>query len=198
MDVLIDPNIAYLVLVGCFMLIALALISPGTGVLEAGAVITLVLAGYSIYNLPINLWSLILLILGLALFILAVRKPGKVIYLVSSILALVLGSAFLFRGEAWWQPAVNLILAGVTSVLAGAFFWISARKVLEAESVRPTHDLEALVGATGEAKSDIHLEGSVQVDGELWSAFSDQPIPSGAIIRVVGREGFLLKVEPKA
>lgn len=197
MDVLFDPNIAYLILVGSFVFIAMALVSPGTGVLEVLAVITLVLAGYSIYNMPINLWSLILLIAGLALFVLAIRMPRRVVYLVGSIVALILGSAYLFRGDAWWKPAVNLILAGVTSLVAGAFFWVSARKVLEAESVRPTHDLESLIGATGEAKTEILLDGSVQVAGELWSAYSDQPIPSGAIIRVIGREGFLLKVEPK-
>jgi membrane-bound serine protease (ClpP class) len=59
----------------------------------------------------------------------------------------------------------------------------------------PVHDLEGLIGATGVAKSTISEEGSVQVAGELWSAKSDEVIPEGSQVRVVGREGFDLKVE---
>ena len=37
-----------------------------------------------------------------------------------------------------------------------------------------TVDLSALVGQMGEAKTRVHKEGSVQVDGELWSARSQK------------------------
>jgi membrane-bound serine protease (ClpP class) len=53
-----------------------------------------------------------------------------------------------------------------------------------------------LIGSIGEAKTEINDEGSVQVGGELWSARSDQAIPLGARVRVIAREGFILKVEP--
>ena len=136
------------------------------------------------------------ILVGVVLFVVAVRQPNQPAYLVVSIVALVIGSAFLFRGEVWYIPAVNPILASVVSVASGGFFWIVARKVIEARNVQPTHDLKALVGAVGEARSEVHTEGSVQVAGELWSAYSDTLIPDGARVRVVGREGFMLKVEP--
>ena len=60
---------------------------------------------------------------------------------------------------------------------------------------RLTRILQALIGAIGEAKTDIHQEGSVYAGGEQWSARSDQPIPTGARVRVLEREGFTLKVE---
>ena len=75
------------------------------------------------------------------------------------------------------------------------FFWVTARKVIEAESTRPTHDLGALVGMIGEAKTEIHEDGSIQVAGELWSAVSDEPISEGQRVRIIGREGFVLKVQ---
>jgi membrane-bound ClpP family serine protease len=59
----------------------------------------------------------------------------------------------------------------------------------------PSHDLSALVGQIGEAKTHIHAEGSVQVDGELWSARSEKSIPNGSAVKVVAREGFVLVVE---
>jgi membrane-bound serine protease (ClpP class) len=196
MEFLLDPNIAYLILAGGMMLAILAVLSPGTGLLELGALFALLLAGYSMSQLPINLWAFLLLIVGVIPFLLAVRRSGQVIYLVISILAAIIGSTFLFRSEVWWLPAVNPFLAVVVSGLSGGFLWIVARKVLEAESARPTHDLGTLIGAFGEAKTDINGDGSVQVDGELWSAISHQRIERGARVRVVGREGFILEVEP--
>ena len=63
-------------------------------------------------------------------------------------------------------------------------------------SIAPPHqDLTALIGAIGEAKTDIFQEGSVYAGGEQWSARSDQPISSGARVRVLERDGFTLKVE---
>ena len=48
MSFLFDPNVAYLLLVGGFLLAILALFAPGTGLLELGAMAMLVLAGFSI------------------------------------------------------------------------------------------------------------------------------------------------------
>ena len=117
------------------------------------------------------------------------------IFLGISILALVVGSAYLFKGEIWWQPAVNPVLALVVSLLVGGFFWIAARKTFEADAAPPSHDLSGLIGALGEAKSAIHQEGSAQVLGELWAVRSDHPITEGSVIRVTGRDGFILDVE---
>lgn len=195
LDILLNPNVAYLFLVGGFLLAVLALLAPGTGVLEVGALFALILAGWAVYNVPINLWALIVLLLGVLPFILAVRRTGNLIFLVISIIAMVVGSAFLFQGQGL-QPAVNPVLAIVVSSLTGGFFWVVTRKVLEAEQTRPSHDLEALIGRIGEAKTDIHDEGTVQVAGELWTAHSDEPISEGAHVRVLGREGFVLQVEP--
>lgn len=193
-DILLNPNIAYLVLVGGVMLSILAVLSPGTGLLEAAALILLILAGFAIYNLPINYWALGILLLGIIPFIFALRRSGNTLYLAISIAALVVGSVFMFQGQGW-QPAVNPVLALVVSTFSAGSLWLIGRKILEADQARPAHSLEALIGAIGEAKSEIYEEGSVQVAGELWTARSSQPIPNGSQVRVVGREGFILNVE---
>jgi membrane-bound serine protease (ClpP class) len=197
MDFLQNPNITYLLLAGGLIFSMLALASPGTGILEIGALFVLGLAGWGIatYNLPFNAWSLVILLAGMVLFFLAVRRPKQLYLLIVSILAVMVGSAFLFRSQTWYIPAVDPFLAVVVSVLSGSFFWIAARTVMEAASARPVFDLDTLIGAKGEAKTHIFKEGSVQVEGELWSARSDQPIQSGTAIRVLERDGFTLKVE---
>jgi membrane-bound serine protease (ClpP class) len=195
MDFLLNPNVAYLLLTAGLFFTILAMLSPGTGILEILGLIMLILAGYSIYNLPINWWAMLVLLVGFVLFFLAIQRPKNFAYLAASIAALVIGSAFLFRSDDWWLPAVNPFLALAVSLFLGSFFWVATRKILEAKSAQPTHDLKALIGEVGVAKSDIHNEGSVQVSGELWTASSKEPISEGTQIRVVARDGFILVVE---
>lgn len=194
MDFLLDPNIAYLFLLGGFLLAMLALAAPGTGIFEIGGIFLLALAGYAIYNLSFNWWALVLLGLSIAPFVYALQKPKREPYLILSILLLVIGSVFLFpRTEA--QSTVNPIVAIIASGLVAGFLWLAVRKSLEAAHFKPSHNLEGLVGQIGEAKTKVYDEGSVQVAGELWSARSEKSIPAGSSIRVIGREGFVLLVE---
>ena len=194
MDFLLDPNIAYLFLLAGVLLGLMAIIAPGTGMLEVGAFFCLALAGYAVYNLSFNLWALIVLVLSVIPFVYAIRKPKREWFLALSIAGLVVGSVFLFATDGW-KPAVNFPLALVSSVLYAGFVWIAVRKTLQAAYSHPTHDLSTLVGQVGEAKTRIHTEGSVQVAGELWSARSEKAIPLGSAVRVVEREGFILIVE---
>lgn len=193
-DILLDPNIAYLILVGAALLTMMAVLNPGTGLLEILALFLWLISGYVIFNKSISFWALGLMLLGVVLFLLSLRKIKNLIYLGLSIAAVIVGSIFLFD-QPGWQPAVNPVLAIVVSIFVAGFVWIVAQKALEADSMRPAHDLEALIGAIGEAETTISDEGSVQVAGELWSARSEGTIPEGARVRVVGREGFFLKVE---
>ncbi|MCS6907747.1 MAG: NfeD family protein [Anaerolineales bacterium] len=194
MDFTIDPNLAYLALALATILVVLALLSPGSGVIEVAAIFATFFAAYSIYRLPLNSWALAILVLGGVLFVAAFLRRDRRYLLGASIVCVVLGSAFLFRTERWWQPAVNPLLVVLVSTVSGSFFWVVGRKLLEATTSTPRHNLDRLIGAIGEAKSNIHQHGSVQVDGELWSATSRTLIPAGSRVRVVRREGFTLEV----
>jgi len=195
LDFLLSPNIAYLFLVGGVLLTFFALITPGTGFLEVGAFFLIALAGYATYNLPIHIWALILLLASVVPFLMAIQKPARRnLYLSSSIVGAVIGSAYLFRGKGW-IPAVNIFLVIFVSLLMGGFLWLVIMKTLEALESRPSHDLGALVGKIGEAKTKISDEGSAQVAGELWTAQSEKPIKAGKRVRVVERRGFVLIVE---
>jgi membrane-bound serine protease (ClpP class) len=194
MDFLLDPNIAYLFLLGGVLLAMMALVSPGTGLFEIGALFCIALAGYAIYNLSFNWWALLLLGLSIVPFVYAIQKPKRELYLVISIVLLVIGSVFIFP-RTQEQTIVNPLVAILASGLVAAFLWIAVRKSMEAVHRLPTHNLDGLVGQIGEAKTRVNDEGSVQVNGELWSARSEKAIPAGSTIRVVRREGFILIVE---
>ncbi|MHB8114618.1 MAG: NfeD family protein, partial [Bellilinea sp.] len=59
MNLLMDPNVAYVLLVLGIVLGVLALFAPGTGFLEIGALFALVLSGISAINMENNPWALI-------------------------------------------------------------------------------------------------------------------------------------------
>jgi len=196
MDFLLDPNVAYLILLGAVLLAMMSLAAPGTGLFEIGAFFCLVLAGYAIYQLSFNWWALILLGLSIVPFVYALQKPKREPYLALSILLLVVGSVFIFpRTEN--RAVVNPFVAIAGSALVAGFLWIAVRKSMEAAGTKPSHSLDSLVGKIGEARTKIEEEGSVQVEGELWSARSEKAIPAGSSIRVLRREGFVLIVEKK-
>ena len=194
MEFLLDPNIAYLLLVAGTFFVLIAIAIPGTGIPEILAFFSIVLAGYAIYRLSFNWWALALLLLSVVPFFFAVRGPRREIWLALSILGFIAGSLFFFP-PADGLISINPFVAIVTSVLYAGFLWISARKVTQIAQTRPLHELSGLIGLNGEAKTAIQAEGSAQVGGELWSARSEKLIAVGSVIRVIGREGFILIVE---
>lgn len=194
MDFLLNPNIAYLLLVTGMLFALMAIVMPGTGIPEVIAVFLIVLAGYAVYHLSFNWWALVLLAVSLVPFFLAIRGPRRGLWLVLSIVGLTLGSVFFFPAETG-LISIHPALAAVTTIVYAVFLWIVVRKVVAIARTRPIHELTTLVGQQGEARTAITDAGTVQVAGELWSARSDKPVDAGDAVKVTGREGFVLLVE---
>ncbi len=43
---------------------------------------------------------------------------------------------------------------------------------------------QRILGATGETRTKVFQDGTVEIDGKDWSAISQQPIPAGTRVRV--------------
>ncbi len=191
------PNLLYLVLVAGLWLAAFSIVSPGTGIYEGMAILLLVVAGLGTIVVPINGWALIPIALGLGLFAFAVWGKRPAAWLPAAAIVLAIGSAFLFETESG-GPAVNLWLALVSSALTAGFFWLVARTSLDAHRAAPTHDPSSVLAKVGEVRTAIDPIGSVYVGGELWTATAESEIPPGRNVRIVGRQGLVLMVEPAA
>ncbi|MGE5462617.1 MAG: NfeD family protein [Syntrophothermus sp.] len=193
-EFLLNPNAVYILLMAGALMALLALATPGTGLLEIGALFTIVLAGYGLYTLSFTWWAVLLMVLSAIPFVYSLEKPKREPFLILAILMLIAGSIFIFP-RTIRQAGVNPWLALLVSALVAGFLWLAARKTVEAARIKPSHDLGGLIGQTGEAKSRVYADGSVQVAGELWSARSDEPIAAGSPVRVVRRDGFTLFVK---
>ena len=191
---LLNPNIVYLLLVAGIWAAILAVITPGTGVPEAGAVIFLGLAALGLARLPVNVAGLALVALSAGLFVLELRFPAHGAVVGAGVITLAVGSLFLFRADAA-TAGVSLGIIGATVIVTAAFFAFAINKALIAGKRPPVQNPNAVIGATGQAKTDISADdGAVQVGSELWSAQSDEPIPAGSKVQVVTRTGLKLKV----
>jgi membrane-bound serine protease (ClpP class) len=196
MSFLFDPNVAYLLLILGFVLSVLALFTPGTGLLEAGALLAIGLTGYALYHLPVvNWWALLMLAVGVVPFVFAVRKAKKWFWLIPSVALFIAGAIFLVP-QTFDEQSVNPIFAVFMSLISTGLLWFIGRKTFDAMKGKPSQDLKRLEGQVGEARTEIKNNGTAYVGGEEWSARSETTIHAGSPVRVKGREGLVLIVEP--
>jgi membrane-bound serine protease (ClpP class) len=195
MNFLLDPNISYLILVGGFVMAVLAMFAPGTGLLEIGATMAIVVAGYTLANIPFNWWALVILVVGVFPFLFALRKSRNLIFLVVSIIAMITGSIFMFRTDDG-RMAVNPVLAVIVSILVAGFMWIIATRGMDALRMKPYSRTGKLINQIGKARSDIFHNGTVYIQSEEWSARSSVPISTGTLVKIVRQDGMILEVEP--
>lgn len=194
MDFLLDPNVAYVLLVTGFVLAVLALMSPGTGLMEVISLFILFMAGYAMLRLPIHTWALVLIVLSIIPFVISIRLVKRWWLLLLALVILIVGTIFLFRTDTG-TPAIHPVLAVVVSASAMLVLWIIGRRGMEAVLLKPSFDMKRLIGQIADARADFVEEGSVYVMGEEWTARSNLPVRQGSQVKVVGREGLVLLVE---
>ncbi len=98
MDILVNPNVAYITCVLALIAILAAIVAPGTGLIEITALLLIGVSAYLVYNIGMNLWALIVLLLSVVPFVIAIRSKNSLPYLIASILMIIGGSLFLFTG----------------------------------------------------------------------------------------------------
>jgi len=194
MNPLFDPNVAYVITVFALLLTILAILAPGTGFLEFGALVALLASGYSMVNITVNAWAIVLLLLGIVAVIFTIKRYTHWYFQALAIAVLVTGTVFLYCGPEG-KPGADLLLVFVVSAVLIAFFWIVGRNTHIAFQQDPHQNLDKLIGKIGKARTKIYEEGSVIVLGEIWSATSEKIVPIDSDVRILGREGLILKVE---
>jgi membrane-bound serine protease (ClpP class) len=85
-----------------------------------------------------------------------------------------------------------LVSAAAVVELAESWFWIRLSR-----RWRIRAGAETLIGSTAQVASECRPVGQVRVQGELWGARCDAGAGVGHTVRVVGREGLTLLVEPE-
>jgi membrane-bound serine protease (ClpP class) len=194
MNLMVDSNFAFVLLAISFTMTIFALLAPGTGILEVISVILLTLVGFTLTNLPVNSWAILLLLGGIVSVILTLKRSDSKYLLAISIILLLAGMLTIFKAPRR-MLAVDPLLALIVSGGMAAFIWIIGKNISQASRQHVHRNFENLIGQTGRAVTDISTDGSVYVGGENWSAVSDHPLKKGSEVVIRERNGLILKVE---
>jgi membrane-bound serine protease (ClpP class) len=193
LDVIANPNVAYVLLMIGGLGIMMELYHPG--VMFPGIVggISLLLAFFALQVLPVNYVGIMLIILAVILFILELKVTSFGLLSIGGIISLTLGSVMLFETEeAAMRVSWSVIIP--TVAIVSSFFIFAMGLVVRAWLRPPRTGEEGLVGEVGYAISDVDAEGKVSIHGEYWNARADGHIPRGEKVRVIKVEGLYLVV----
>jgi membrane-bound serine protease (ClpP class) len=171
--------------------------NPGTLVPGTIGAVSIILALMALTALPVHYGALGLLVLGMALMLAEAFTPGVDILGAGGLIAFVIGAVFLFEG-AGWDTEVALawpVIIGTTLTTAVVIFGIVAAAA-KAYKRPPAAGAEEMIGSGAEVVEWAGSTGRVHIHGETWSARAERPLQIKEKVRVVGRDGLTLIVEP--
>jgi membrane-bound serine protease (ClpP class) len=197
LNILSDPNLAYILMMIGFYGLLFELYSPGAIFPGIVGVIALILAFYSLHTLPINYAGLALIIFGIVLFLLEIKIISHGLLAIGGTVALLLGSMMLIRkipNMEFLRISWGVIIP--TVVVTVLFFLFVIGAGLRAQRAKPITGVEGLKDETGLALETLNPTGTVLVHGEIWNADAIEGIiEKGKRVRVISIDNLRLKVE---
>ena len=197
LNILSDPNLAYILMMIGFYGLLFELYSPGAIFPGIVGVIALILAFYSLHTLPINYAGLALIIFGIVLFLLEIKIISHGLLAIGGTVALLLGSMMLIRkipNMEFLRISWGVIIP--TVVVTVLFFLFVIGAGLRAQRAKPITGVEGLKDETGLVLETLNPTGTVLVHGEIWNADSIEGIiEKGKRVRVISIDNLRLKVE---
>ena len=188
-----NPNIAFILFLLGLAGLYFEFSSPG--VILPGIIggISLILAFFAFQTLPVNYAGILLILFAVILFIAEIKVVSHGVLTIGGVVSLVLGSIMLFESP---DPALRVSWSVLVPAVAivSLFFVAVISIAVRAQMRKVMTSREGLIGARGEALSDVHERGKVLIGGEYWNAFSKEPIAKGKKVEVVAVDGLNVEV----
>ncbi|MCI0833047.1 MAG: nodulation protein NfeD [Chloroflexi bacterium] len=194
LDVLADPNIAFLLLSLGSLALFIELFNPGSIVPGVFGVIALVMAFFSLSVIPFNWAGVALIMFAFILFGLELFVTSGGVLGVGGAVALVLGGLMLTSGnDAEFRVSEELIIA--VAIGLGAMVMFVFVNVMRIRTMPAKVGMSTFVGRTVVARSALAPEGFVMMDGEIWTAEAEEgEIEPGDNVIITQIKGLRLKV----
>jgi membrane-bound serine protease (ClpP class) len=194
LNVITDPNIAYLLMMAGMLGLYMEFSNPGVVFPGVAGVICLLLALLAGQVLPISSTAAILIVVGMGFLVAELFVPSFGVLGFGGILAVTLGSIFLYTPDS--ELAVDRRLIAVTMTVFALIVAAIVTVVLKDRRRRAETGSEGMIGERGVCVSAVHRTGKVRVHGELWNAQSNIPIAKNTFVSVVSVEGLTITVAP--
>ncbi len=189
-----NPDVAYLFLMLAILGIGVEILTPGVGVPSVLGTFFGILAFLALVALPVNPLGIVLILLSLAFFVAeAIRRP-RGLFILIGMASLAIGSFFLYHnGLHPSYLAIALITVAMTIILV----YVSNRVVVTMRK-RAVTGREELIGKTVRVRTPLRPQGTVSLEGEIWTAILDQGTAQpGETVTVTGLKGLTLYVTKK-
>lgn len=197
LDIISDPNIAYILfLLGLYGLM-FELYNPGAILPGIVGVIALILALYSMHTLPINYAGVALIIFAVILFLLEIKIVSHGLLAIGGVISLLLGSMMLIRSDSSMEmiKISRGVIIGAT-VVSALFFLFVVGFGIKAQRRKVVTGIQGLIGDIGEVADTLSPVGTIKVQGEVWNAESlSGIIDKGERVRIKEMKGLKLFVE---
>ena len=192
---LTNPSIALLLMSVGIYGILFELMSPGFVMPGVVGAISLLLALYAFQLLPVNYAGLALILLGLACMVAEAFLPSFGALGLGGIAAFVAGALILIDTD---LPAYGIPVALIAGIAVfGALLLASITGIALKTRRRPVvGSANDLIGSTAEVLQASRHEGWVGLRGEIWRATSAAPLQAAQQVRVLARDGSVLRVVP--
>jgi membrane-bound serine protease (ClpP class) len=191
LNVLIDPNLLFLLFFAGIAGLGFEIFHPGVVLPGALGAVSLVLALFGLSVLPTSWGGVVLIVLALVLFVIDAHVVSHGALTVAGMISLVVGGLLLFH-NAPSRYHVSLPLLITVAVVLGSAWAFALGKAVQVRRRPVAVGVHELVGAPAEVRQD----GYVAVHGELWRARSldGKPLRPGDRVQVEDVDGLVLGV----
>lgn len=197
LQLLANPNVAFLLLSLGTLAILYEIASPGLGLGGVVGAISLVLALFALSVLPVNWAGAALLVVAMVMFVAELFAPGVGVGAAGGTAALILGGLFLFQADTgvgvdWWVLAPTGMVGFAAAVLAGVL-------VARLRGRRSTAGADDLIGRTFRVERSESGRPRVRVGETWWRIRAEdpaEPLQDGHEVSVVDRDNLDLIVVP--
>ncbi|MEZ5155903.1 MAG: NfeD family protein [Solirubrobacterales bacterium] len=198
LEVLVNPNVAYLLLLVGLLGLLLEALAPGTVFPGTIGAVALVLGLIGAIQLPVAAVGVVLLVAGAALIVAEANLPAAGALGLLGVAALIGGGLLIFdtsSDQFEVSPPFVIVVGGVLGI---ATVFVGA-KGLAARREPVRTGVEELIGSTATVRVTLDPKGQVFVEGALWESRVDPqfaPVEAGYRVTVEAIDGLELVVTP--
>jgi membrane-bound serine protease (ClpP class) len=192
---LMDPNIAFLLLVIGALSLYVEFNHPGAVIPGTVGIVFILVAAFALNLLPTRFAALILILGAFALFAAEAKFATHGVLTIGGIALLTLGGLLLVDSPIP-EMRVHLLTALAVSIPFGLITAFLMTIAVKARRNKVVTGAQGLVGETGVAQTALAPQGKVFVHGELWDAIASSALPPGQLVVVRKIDGLTLQVDP--
>jgi membrane-bound serine protease (ClpP class) len=195
LNVIVDPNVAVLLLMAGLLGLYIEFNQPGTLVPGVVGAACLLLALIAMQILPFSWIGLLLIAAGIALLVAEIFVTSYGVLFAAGVICFLIGGSMVFDrpdlsdlNVSFW-PVLVPTVAGM-ALFGGLVVYAVGRTL----GRRQESGVSELIGMTGVAATGLDPTGTVFIRGEYWNARADEPIEAEERVEATAVRGLELMV----